>query len=265
MPKKPKRMHKHLEIDEKILAPKDEQGTGFVSHKGSRITHSNIPTREELQKSVVGLPRIYDLKGNLLADETNLVVLVGREFLAQKLAERQGDNPNNYRTYHVKYFGVGDGGTTSDCPPETKGPYDNDTDLNHRVKIKDPTVGSGAADYNYIDGGKLKRIEQRDQDGNVIEGEITIVSEEHTINTENQGEQVVHYYTAVRYTMYINPDEVDRTNGAFRFNEAGLYAVNYENGRPVSPSEYILFARFTTLDKYLETNDGIVIEWYILV
>jgi hypothetical protein len=256
-----KKMHRLVHLDEKILKPEDFQGTGSSSAStGSKIAFSDIPSRDFLQKSIIGKPKVYDLQGNLLADETNLVVLIGREYLAQLLAGKQGDNPNDYTEYLVRYFGVGDGGTNNNCPPDTIGPYDDDLDLNHRVVIMDPSL---AGPPNYIDGGKLKRIEQLDDQGNITEGEITIKLEEHTINTNTGGQQVVYRYTAVRYTMYIQPEETPKPNGFFKFNEAGLYAVKHVNGQPTD--DYILFARFTTLDKYLETNDGIMIEWYVLV
>jgi hypothetical protein len=254
------KIHKLIHLDEKVLKPKDKQGTGSVAISNtSKIITEEVPQRETFGKTIIGLPKVYDLKGNLLADETNLVVLIGREYLAQLLARIPGDNPNNYTDYRVTYFGVGDGGTSNDCPPTTIGPYDDDLDLQNRVVIKDPVIEGPP---NYIDGGKLKRIEYIDDQGNT-QGEITVKLEEHTINTNTGGQQVVHAYTAVRYTMYIMPDETPKPNGFFKFNEAGLFAVRYENGQPTD--DYILFARFTTLDKYLETNDGIMIEWYILV
>jgi len=256
-----KNIHKVIHLDEKVLKPEDKQGTGSLAiSKVDSSTLEDIPFRHNFGKTIIGKPKVYDLKGNLLADETNLVVLIGREYLAQLLAGLTGDNPNDYTDYKVTYFGVGDGGTSNDCPPTTIGPYDDDTDLQNRVVIKEPTVEGPP---NYIDGGRLKRIEYIDDHGNT-QGEITIKLEEHTINTNTGGQQVVYAYTAVRYTMYLMPDETPKDNGFFKFNEAGLFAVKYDaNGDPTN--DYILFARFTTLDKYLETNDGIMIEWYILV
>jgi len=270
----PKPIRKIVHMDEKVLKPADR------IQAGSKV--NSMPSRDALQKSMVGKPRIYDLEGNLLADEENLVVLVGREYLAQILAMRPpigaGQCPNgtsagnacDYTDYKVLYFGVGDGGTSNDCPPQTIGPYDNDVDLVNRVIIKEPTAGG--TEPNYIDGGRLKRIEQIDDQGLVTEGEISVEIEEHTINTDQGGQVVVEAYTAVKYKMYLQPDEAPKNDpnhmGYFKFNEAGLYAVKHVDdgtGNMVPTNDYILFARFTTLDKYLEAADGIMIEWYILV
>jgi len=243
-----RKMEHILYVDKKTLNPADNIG--------------GLPSRDSLSKSIVGRPRVYDLKGNLLANEENLVVLIGREYLAQLLTRAsinpKGDNPSDYGNYELLYFGVGDGGTSNDCPPQTIGPYDNDLDLQNRVIIKEPLAGGNEPDY--IDGGTLKRIE--------LDGDITIKNEEHTINTNTGGQIVVQAFTAVKYTMYLQPDEAPKngpsSNGFFKFNEAGLYAAEIDsNGEPTGNN--ILFARFTTLDKYLETQDGIMIEWYILV
>ena len=246
-----KSLKKILHFDEKIVKPSDTYGVAAVS------SSKDIKKAIEREKTIIGRPKVYDLNGNLITEEENLVVLVGREYIAQLIARGQGDNPLDLTKYKVRYFGVGDGGTDGGSPPTTNGPFDDDTDLVNRVKIKDNTTPNPEPDY--IDYGKLKKIE--------MDGSIQIVEEEHTINTDNGGEQVVYAYTAIKYTLYLQIDEPELK--PFRFNEAGLYAVRYEYSstynQEVPTDDYILFARFTTLDKYLETNDGIMIEWYILV
>jgi hypothetical protein len=274
---------KHLiHLDEKILKPNDTATSGLVSTEANNNTLSSGLRPDGLQKSVIGKPKVYDLKGNLLAEEENLVVLTGREFLAQLIAFRsvsddQGSVILDLTNYKVTHFGVGKWGTTETCPPVANGPYDDDIDISRQIYdpgstpitpcdvylgrpiIKDPTAGGTEADY--IDDGKLKRIE--------LDGEIKIIQEEHTINTCSGGQDTIDKYTAIRYTMYLQPDEPQ--DKPFKFNEAGLFAVEHDpnTGLPVvnpdGSHNYILFARFTTLDKWLESADGIMIEWYILV
>jgi hypothetical protein len=235
-----------------------------------RIGSRDAPPKVPRTKPIIGRPRVFDLKGNLLADEENLVVLIGREYLAQLIAGVYTQNPNNYLDYKITHFGVGSGGTSETCPPETVGPYDDDTDLAERVKINDDTLASGNSD-DYIAGGYLKKI-TTDRMGH--QGSIEILEETHTINTSGGGQITVDKYTAVKYTLYLDSDEPIETksqNQPFRFNEAALYAVEYDEdtGLPVVDNNgnvnYILFARFTTLDKYLSGEDGLMIEWYILV
>lgn len=250
---------KHLvHLDEKSITPNDKIGSGLLSIKSSDTMMGEIKIkRPNSFKSIIGQPNVYDLKGNLLASEENLVVMIGREYLAQLLARTQGNNPNDYTFYRVTHFGVGTGGTSNDCPPTTNGPFDDDLDLENRVVIRDPIAGGYYPDY--ADDGKLKLIES--------DGEITVINEEHTLNVPGGGQSVVDAFTAVRYRMYLQPTEPK--DKPFRFNEAGLYAMEYvfDNniGEDVPTGNHLLFARFTTLDKYLEAADGIMIEWFILV
>ncbi len=249
-----------VHLDEKIIKPKDRVGSVPITGDGSSIDiyEASVPSRPEgLHKSIIGRPRVYDLKGNLLASEENLVVITGREYLAQLIAGTQGDNPDNLTQYQITHFAVGDGGASSACPPTTIGPFDDDVDLGNRVVIKDVT--SIIDDVKYIDGGTLKQI--------LSDGEVKVVSEQHTINVPTGGEEVIDAYTAIRYRMYLQPDEP--RDKPFRFNEAGLFAVEYQwdsDTNKMAPTDnHILFARFTTMDKYLDTGDGVMIEWYVLV
>ncbi len=236
-------VQKLVHIDRKILAPKDAARTSF----DKQLTE--VP-----QKGIIGKPKVFDLNGNLLAEEENLVVLVGREFLAQKLMSMAVGVGNDLVNHEIRYFGIGSGGTLGGATPSTIGPFD--TDLNLSVPTKFTAVGgdinSSANNYQYIDQGYLKRIES--------DGSIAIIQEEHTVNTES-GNVTIQKYTSVKFTLKIDIHEP--ATKPFKFNEAGLYAVEMNAGVP--SNEKILFARFTTLDKYLDTNDGIIIEWHVLV
>jgi hypothetical protein len=256
---KKEKFKKIFHVDEKVVNPKDVTSSSPIFGKAdSNQPKETFKEAIERSKTIIGRPKVYDLNGNLLADEENLVVLIGREYIAQLIAGDRGDNPLDFTKYRVNYFGVGDGGTNGCLPPTANGPFDDDTDLVNRVKIKDNATINPEPDY--IDNGKLKKIR--------LDGEVKVIEEEHTINVDQGGEVLVYAYTAIKFTLYLQVDEPE--NKPFRFNEAGLFAVKYEydpdyNQDVPVEDEYILFARFTTLDKYLETNDGIMIEWYILV
>ena len=235
---------KLVHLDQKILAPSDK-AQAKVDH-----THNH--------KSIIGKPKIYDLKGNLLAEEENLVVLEGREFLAQKLMGLPSDGGTDLTQYNITYFGVGEGGTAGGANPTTIGPYDLDSDLAAKVLFTNTSseISSGVNGYKYIDSGALKAIAPDDGTGGAIE----IIQEEHTVNTATDT-LVVSKFTSIKFTLKL--DIAEPANKPFRFNEAGLYAVEHIGGIPTNNK--VLFARFTTLDKYLDTNDGIIIEWHVLV
>jgi len=233
-------MRKLIHIDQKIMNPQD------------KINIEDLEKTSKSSKRIIGKPKIYDLDGNLLAEEENLVVLTGREFLAQKLAGIPDENGENYLNYDIRYFGIGDGGTEGN-PPNTVGPFDNDNELSNRVKISNTGISTSTNSYKYIDNGFLKKI--------TSDGSISIVNETHIINTAS-GEEEVAKKTGILFKLVIQKDEP--ADKPVKFNEAALYAVKFdEDGNPTDTK--IMFARFTTLDKYLDINDGISIEWTILV
>jgi hypothetical protein len=210
-------------------------------------------------KTVIGKPKIYDLKtGELLADEENLVVLTGREFMAQKVSSLS--NPSkDLRNYEIRYFGVGDGGT--DGATNAVDPQDNDEDLASPVIIAPSSsqVNTSANDYRYVANGYLKRILSTVNDPS---GDIQIVLEDHEINTSDGSTTTVQKYTTIKFTLIL--EENEPANKPFTFNEAGLYAVKYDSdGNPTD--DKILVARFTTIDKNLGPTDGLRIEWSVLV
>jgi hypothetical protein len=96
---------------------------------------------------------------------------------------------------------------------------------------------------------------------NDASGSIQIVLEEHEVNTSS-GQITIEKYTTIKFTLII--EENEPAVKPFTFNEAGLYAVEYDSdGNPTNNK--ILVARFTTIDKNLGPNDGLRIEWSILV
>lgn len=248
---------KLVHIDQKVLVPGDRVGTSTSawSEPKTQSLGNGTDVIEKL-KSIIGLPKIYDLKGNLLAEEENLVVLIGREFLAQKLIGSSQGASIDYTQYKVDYFGIGSGGTTLGTIPDTVGPYDLDTNLSSPIQFTTTSgdINSSLNSYKYIDGGFLKKIKS--------DGSVAITQEEHEVNTATEGLLTVQRFTSIKFTLKIDISEP--SSKPAKFNEAGLWAVKFDaNGVPLS--QKVLFARFTTLDKYLDTNDGLIIEWHILV
>ena len=230
-----------VHLDKKVLTPHDKAVT----------TSKDTP-----EKTVIGRPKIYDLKtGELLASEENLVVLTGREFLAQKLSNLTPNSIYDLRDYEIRYFGIGSGGASGLVASD---PQDTDVDLANPVKFSDTGISSSTNNFRYIKNGYLKRILS---EGNDVSGSIQIVEETHEVNTAG-GSVAVDKFTTIKFTLII--EENEPLNKPFTFNEAGLYAAKYDaSGNPTD--ETILVARFTTIDKNLGFSDGLKIEWSILV
>jgi len=270
-------------VDEKLLAPKDS----------SSITQEEF--EKHYNKPVRGYVIISNSEGKVL-ETPNLVLLSGREFLAQKLADIPSPSNLPAKTadefdlskFKIRYFGVGTGGASTGTVPSKIGPHDNDLDLLNPGKFADvssdteSTLNLGQR-FQYINNGKLKKI--RSSSG----GNIEILKEDHIISVLPDGsstatEITVPAYTTVKYTMIVDKSELfkDSSNPGekpFAFNEAALYAVEHvdqiEGGttysvpKAVDGNQYLpntkCFARFTSLTKWLEVEDSLKIEWFILV
>ena len=255
-------IHKINYADTKILKPDD------------RVKLSNDTTPDLISKHyakpVRGHVFIEDSKGNVI-DTPNLVLLKGREFLTQILANVYATTDLNYLNYRITHFGVGSGGADTADIPSKVGPFDNDTELNKRQKIFG--VDTNDAEYTYLDDGYLKRITADD-------GSIEVISEDHTF-TKNNITVTLPAYTTIKYTMVIRADEMYKANNTiFSFNEAALYAVQYDSdytkrnipaksnvdleSSRYSPNK-LCFAKFTTATKHIEPNDSIKITLYIML
>lgn len=267
-------IHTVSHVDEKVLTPREKVKQDISQEEYNK--HYNKPTR--------GYVVISNSEGQVL-ETPNLVLLGGREFLAQKLADVTGPSllPSSdldLTKFKIRYFGVGTGGADTSSQPNKIGPFDNEIDLVQPGKFADVsqdtenTLNMGQR-YQYIHKGKLKKISSSEG------GAIEIIKEPHNI-VINGKEITVEAYTTIKYTMIITKDELYKKvdqNGPFAFNEAALYAVEMDkvSGYEVPAvtdagtllSRYDAnarcFARITTITKWLEVNDSLRLEWYILV
>lgn len=273
--------------------------TMVISNPDQQLAYENL-SDSDLVKHVFktgakGFVKTTIFKGNTpreISGTPNLVLLSGREFLAQKLADIPQSIDVDQRAFRIRYFGYGRGGAQegTGTVPNKMGPFDDDAGL-----YAPGNFATGSSDANsrfkYIHDGKLKNIRTDN-------GTITIEKEEHVINkgsisagtgTSTSTETIVQRFTAIKYTMFIMSHEFIKpsTAGAvdenpFPFNEAALYAVDTklvlnEDGvtymeQPAGEStieqqnaQYIPFARFTTSTKWIEEGESLKIEWYILV
>lgn len=254
-------------------------------------------TDDEIIKHVLksgarGFAKCTRIEKNISFGTPNLVLLNGREFLAQKLADVPQSDIIDQRNYKIRYFGYGSGGAQegTGTVPNKMGPFDDDNGLYAPAHF-----ASGPTDadtqFKYIHNGVLKLIR-------TDYGKISIEEEAHTINkgtgvsgtgTGSSVESIVNKYTAIKYTMFIMSHEFIKpstegaiNNNPFPFNEAALYAVNMDHvlnedgvtykevpkGNSTAEkqsADYLPFARFTTSTKWIEEGESLKIEWYILV
>lgn len=256
--------HNIMHVDEKALIPTD---AAYSISPELLSKHYLKPTRGYVVVSDGSSGEVLEVH----REGPNLVLLGGREFLAQKLADI--DSPtllpvafDDLTKYKIRYFGVGTGGADTAQQPNKIGPFDNELDLRLSGKFAD----IDSTNYQYLHEGKMKDIYT---DG----GNIEIVKESHEI-VINGTSVVIDAMTTVKYTMFIRKDELYKEiteSGPFAFNEAALYAVDFEDTIPAMTvagtqvsryqAKFRTFARFTTMTKWLEVKDSLKIEWFILV
>lgn len=246
-----------VHFDKKIMTPQDK--VDVSAETGSK------------RKPIIGKPKVF-INDELVEDKENLVVLTGREFFAQKVTGYAPNSSKDFRSYELRFFGVGSGGASG---TDVSDPQDSDTDLAQITQIvaaADANTKSNG--YKYIDKDSntavLKRINwdaytsgsnKPNWSGNT--NKIIIAEEEHEINTSDGKETKQTYYTAIKFILEIEKNEI--VNKPFTFNEAGLFAVKINNDGTPDPNNVLLVARFTTSDKNLGPNDGLRIEWTVLV
>lgn len=270
-------------VDEKMLS--DKALSAKIDDPLNDLTLEEIG--KHYAKPIRGYVVISNDRTGEIIETPNLVLLSGREFIAQKIADIASDglvpaSSVDMTNFKIRYFGVGIGGADTSAQPNKVGPFDNDIDLNIPGKFADSSVSTDetrlmSQKYQYIHDGRMKKIESD-------HGSIKIVKEDHNILISGQ-EVEIEAYTTIKYTMIVKSSELYKESaesGPFAFNEAALYAVDHEtiinsgieysiprstDGTLLSryATNYRAFARFTTITKWLEINDSLKIEWYILV
>ena len=180
----------------------------------------------------VGKVKLY--KNNELIDENNnLVVYIGREFAIQKVTNLS--NPSaDYRQYDITYFGIGSGGADPNDGTVLLGPNKNDTGLYSPIQISQSHPSP-----QYLDNGRLKQITSKEI---ILDG------------TTNK-------YTTAKFVLDIDPNTDDNISNIspYQLNEAALFAVNSSN------NSFILFAHVCFPTKIFDTRDRVTIEWFILM
>jgi len=226
----------------------------------------NVESVQKTKKRIQGIVQTSIIKpnGKIMDVDNNLVLIGGREFLAQKLSDTVSsiytkEILGNLNEFSIRYFGIGSGGATQTQFSSKIGPYENDKDLIQAHQISPSNDSSN--NYSFINSGYLKKVNS-----------VNILSEDHKLSV-NGNTINLKANTTIKFTMEIKSNEIP--NRPFCFNEAALYAVDMELDNKEIPkgvtsndkfnAQKITFARFTTSNKNLEDGDTLLIEWFILV
>lgn len=192
-----------------------------------------------------GYVEIYEEDENgkkQLLGKHNLVLYQGREWVAQKLVNKDNSNVNSIKEDFLSWFGLGTGGVISGDPFDPSPPTLTDTELTTLTMIT--ATDSSAADYQTIDAS-------HDVEGYYKIPYDSIEFEQDVLNDDKW--LVMKIITTVG---------VDYANGK-QLSEAGLYVSSSTTGG--YSGDFTLFSR-VTFPSLVKTSDRrLIFSWFLYV
>ena len=177
-----------------------------------------------------------------LIAKPNLVLYTGREWLAQRMVNRENSNVTATKDEYVSWLGLGDGGVILGDPFDPIPPSITDLDLNSRVMIN--ATDSSAADYHVVGSGYPE------------EGYYKIAFD--TVEFDHDAEND-DAWLVVKITSTIKTDDA---NGK-QLSEAALFTAESNAGG--YSGNFTIFSK-VTFPSIVKTSDRrIIINWFLYV
>lgn len=177
-----------------------------------------------------------------LVGRHNLVLYLGREWLAQRIVDKNNTNVTPTNDEYINWFGLGDGGVITGDPFTPSPPVITDTDLSSRVMIN--ATDSSAADYHTVASGYP-------EEGYYKIPFDSIEFEQDSNNDDN--------WLVIKITITVG---VDDANGK-QLSEAGLFTAASNAGG--YSGNFNIFSR-VTFPSIVKTSDRrIIFNWYLYV
>jgi len=202
-----------------------------------------------------GYVEIYEVdeSGNKkLVGKHNLVLYIGREWLAQRIINQKNPEPGVLSTpaQFISWFGLGDGGVIPGDPLNPAPPTLTDTNLNSQVMIT--TVDSSAADHWVI-----PLDSEHPEEGFYKIPFDSIAFEQDALNDDKW--LVIKIVTTAGAT-YANDKQL---------SEAGLFtaesALGGYGGDNPPPGTFTIFSRVTFPSIVKTADRRLIFTWYLYV
>lgn len=241
----------------------------FQSKKESAEIFSNLQKKH--QGYPIGWFRLFDLKNKkkLLYQNHNLVVGLGRQYVAQKIVTSLPQSSSggysltdlpsgctNLRDYEITHYGFGSGGAVVYTdPPDTydlTGPDICDISLARPITFNVTTYFNDPGEINENDGIHKSEYAVKPIDvGNNIY--------EYTLKDYPTDDPECSYYTQLSFTLFKEEGEFGclEAGESVQVSEMGLYITD-------NISTALLFARICFPPKYMEKEGQYGLEWFIL-
>jgi len=194
-------------------------------------------------KGYVEVYEVDDSGNKQLVGRHNLVLYVGREWLAQRVVNFNNTSVTSTKDEYLNWFGLGDGGVIPGDPLNPAPPTLTDTGLNNEVMIT--AIDSSAADYHvdtepgYTETGYYK---------------VPFDSVEFEQDVLNDDKWLVIKITTTIGVTYGNNKQL---------SEAGLFTAESSVGG--YSGQFTIFSRVTFPSIIKTTDRRLIFVWYLYV
>jgi hypothetical protein len=203
-----------------------------------KCLRDSLNRREDSERRPKGMVKIFEVDENgskKLVHKSNLIVYLGREWLAQAIVRTNNPNVDSTGNEFISWMGLGTGGVDSADPLNPIAPIITDTDLYAEAPLNN-------SDATYADF----------RGANYYKKPFDSVAFEQDVLNDDK-------WLVVRITTTIT---VGDANG-YNLSEAGLFTASSSVGGHSGP--FHLFAR-VTFPSIVKTEDRrLIIVWYLFV
>lgn len=213
---------------------------------GDNCLQDSVGSEERSEKgNPQGYVEIYEVddSGNKkLVGRHNLVLYMGREWLAQRIVNQDNINVTSSKEEFISWFGLGNGGVIPGDPLNPAPPTITDTNLSAEVMIT--ATDSSAADYHVIDATHPEEGYYK----------IPFDSIEFEQDSLNDDKWLVLKVTTTVGASYANGKQL---------SEAGLFTSTSKIGGHTG--NFTIFSR-VTFPSIVKTSDRrLVFSWFLYV
>ena len=177
-----------------------------------------------------------------LVGRHNLVLYNGREWLAQRIVDRNNSNVTSTKDEYINWFGLGDGGVIPGDPFNPMPPIINETELKSRIMIN--ATDSSAADYHAVSPGYPE------------EGYYKIPFDTITFEQDAQNDDA---WLVIKITVTVG---IDDANGK-QLSEAGLFTAESNMGG--YSGNFSIFSRVTFPSIVKTADRRLIFNWFLYV
>jgi hypothetical protein len=199
-------------------------------------------------------------KHEKIYDDHNLIVAIGKEFVAQKVFDiyntDEGTFRENWTNFAVSHFAVGSGGATDNSNVvELHAPHISDIGLAIPIRLGDELYLS-----------EPRKIEKVDSHIHSYHNAVKPIRSDGSIHLEPVQYENTIGYTKVLSTCIVPPGEPSglQEGESVQISEAGLYFVDKNTANQNNDGAVRLFSRIAFAPKWLELESALTIFWYVL-